>query len=357
MELDEEDKITLLTGKCVEDIVLKYAQSVNALDLSHWRIIDSADFELRAILQRNGWGNVAQFNEDYPTCPVWFHAQVNKFQLVRNLPACDEVSVTKGHQPDPFIIRWINRAYEHVVSLLTHSSLLSQPLGEGAWEGIYWNIIDLVFTNLNDLWLQRRDIPLSCASTDTTLLVDTAYRHDGVILTRQVEHLPRVLEFGAIEVSRRWEGDNASKWNNDIAKLYVGCRAMLNALKKVVHNDPATVRKLSVVGIIQAGPSTMVFIMRCFGPHLYTLRRGSRHALPNHISHIHKLSRVLSAIWIAREAMRTSYLAVSDSMWPAYYVAPYLSRIFYHCCVCHLVCLPLLCPFAASRNLSGLSSC
>lgn len=103
------------------------------------------------------------------------------------------------------------------------------------------------------LIIYRRDIPLSCAATDTTLLVDAAYRHDGVILTRQLGHLPQVLEFGAIEVSRRWEGDNASKWNNDIAKLYVGCRAMLNALKQVVHHDAETVKKLSVVGIIQAG--------------------------------------------------------------------------------------------------------
>ncbi|RPB10036.1 hypothetical protein P167DRAFT_566880 [Morchella conica CCBAS932] len=314
MELDPAEKLCLPTGKYLEDIILRYARSVEALDLSHWRIIDSADIELRAILHRHLWESLPELNEDYPQCPAWFSAHADKYKMVRDLPACDKVSELKDPQHDPFVIRWINRSYEHIVSLLTHSHLLSQPLGEGAWEGIYWNIIDLSFTNLPDLWLQRRDIPLSCAATDTTLLVDAAYRHDGVILTRQLGHLPQVLEFGAIEVSRRWEGDNASKWNNDIAKLYVGCRAMLNALKQVVHHDAETVKKLSVVGIIQAGPNTMVFIMRCVGPNLYTLRRGSRHSLPNHIAHIHTLDRVLAAIWIARECIQNSYRAVSEYM-------------------------------------------
>lgn len=74
----------------------------------------------------------------------------------------------------------------------------------------------------------------------------------------------------------------------------------------------------------------MVFIMRCVGPNLYTLRRGSRHSLPNHIAHIHTLDRVLAAIWIARvgtsfflvlftsnncqECIQNSYRAVSEYM-------------------------------------------
>lgn len=42
------------------------------------------------------------------------------------------------------------------ISLITESSgLIKQPLGEGAWEGLYYPILDKCFTNLGELMLQR----------------------------------------------------------------------------------------------------------------------------------------------------------------------------------------------------------
>lgn len=86
MELDPAEKLCLPTGKYLEDIILRYARSVEALDLSHWRIIDSADIELRAILHRHLWESLPELNEDYPQCPAWFSAHADKYKMVRHLP-------------------------------------------------------------------------------------------------------------------------------------------------------------------------------------------------------------------------------------------------------------------------------
>lgn len=46
------------------------------------------------------------------------------------------------------------------ISLITESSgLIKQPLGEGAWEGLYYPILDKCFTNLGELMLQRHASP------------------------------------------------------------------------------------------------------------------------------------------------------------------------------------------------------
>ncbi|KAI5847415.1 hypothetical protein DFP73DRAFT_525732 [Morchella snyderi] len=301
-DLESSSKLLLSDGDYVEDIVLRYARSITSLDLSHWRIIDSADVEIRAILHRHNWESLPELNEDVPRCPSWFLSRCDEYQTLRHITACETIaSLPPTNDADPLTIRWVDRAYEHVMNLLAHShNLLSRPLGEGAWEGIYWVIIDRAFTNSPDLWLQRRDTTLQAISQDITPLVLTAYRYDGVIRASQLSYLSKPLEFGVIEVSKRWEGDSASKWNNDMAKLYVGCRAMLNGLKAAVNHDPNVMTKLAVVGIIQAGPNTVVMIMRFIGPNLYTLRRGARHSLPKDMENIHSLQNVLASIWIAR---------------------------------------------------------
>ncbi|KAH8145065.1 uncharacterized protein LAJ45_10976 [Morchella importuna] len=263
MELDPAEKLCLPTGKYLEDIILRYARSVEALDLSHWRIIDSADIELRAILHRHLWESLPELNEDYPQCPAWFSAHADKYKMVRDLPASYRIS--PHSLPFTQSTAWAKGPGKvYIGTLLTSLSRTCLIYG---------------FKDATYLYLVQQLIPRFLLTPPTAMTV--LFSHDSLVIS------PRFWSLAPLKCP----GDG-----------------------KVVHHDAETVKKLSVVGIIQAGPNTMVFIMRCVGPNLYTLRRGSRHSLPNHIAHIHTLDRVLAAIWIARECIQNSYRAVSEYM-------------------------------------------
>lgn len=103
----------------------------------------------------------------------------------------------------------------------------------------------------------RRDTPLHALETDPHPITRSSSRFDGIVRTREPStlHTSR-LEFGVVEVSRKFEKSDSLKWNSDMGKLHSACRSMLRILKTAVRNDPATVKKLAVVGILQAGMST-----------------------------------------------------------------------------------------------------
>lgn len=60
-------------------------------------------------------------------------------------------------------------------------------------------------------------------------------------------------ELLVLETIRKWEGQLAAKWLNDFDKLVGGLRAMLCHIGELVENDPTVMKKIKVVGILQAG--------------------------------------------------------------------------------------------------------
>lgn len=60
-------------------------------------------------------------------------------------------------------------------------------------------------------------------------------------------------ELLVLETIRKWEGELAAKWLNDFDKLVGGLRAMLCHIGELVENDPTVMKKIKVVGILQAG--------------------------------------------------------------------------------------------------------
>lgn len=76
-------------------------------------------------------------------------------------------------------------------------------------------------------------------------------RYDGVVQTRKLRGSR--YELGVFEASSKFRGTNSEKWKKDRTKLLAGCRAMLYRLQESVNYDPNTVKKLQVVGVLQAG--------------------------------------------------------------------------------------------------------
>ncbi|KAI5847175.1 hypothetical protein DFP73DRAFT_370702 [Morchella snyderi] len=208
---------------------------------------------------------------------------------------------------------WVDHCYVYIFYLLTKShDFLHQPsLGEGVWEGIYWTIVDMSFTSLPEIMIQRRDTILNALDSELEPVVDIRHRFDGIIRTRDLPRISRTLEFGVIEVSRQYSGDTATKWNSDMKKLYAACRSILNDLKTVVNHHPPTMKQLAAVGILQAGPYTMVLVMRCLGHNLFFLRRGGQWKIPTLAEEVPQFRRVLSAVWLARAYVKSTFAAVS----------------------------------------------
>lgn len=78
-------------------------------------------------------------------------------------------------------------------------------------------------------------------------------RYDAII------HTPRELdpiEYAAIEVSRSAESDESlpsKKYQTDSTKLVTGLHSMLRRLHILVDRDADTMKKLQVVGMLNAG--------------------------------------------------------------------------------------------------------
>jgi hypothetical protein len=89
----------------------------------------------------------------------------------------------------------------------------------------------------------------------------------------------------------------------------------------VVNHDPATLKQLAAVGVLQAGklkdlansisntlcthsiylgPDSMVLVMRCVGDNLFFARPGEKCKMPLHIDDLSEFRKVLSAVWLAR---------------------------------------------------------
>lgn len=131
-----------------------------------------------------------------------------------------------------------------------------------------------------------------------------------------IQH-PRILEFGVIEVTQQHPGDASSQWKSDESRLYAAYRLILNDLKNVVNHDPATLKQLAAVGVLQAGrlkdlansisnilcthsiylgPDSMVLGMRCVGDNLFFSRPGEKCKMPFHIDDLSAFRKVLSAV-------------------------------------------------------------
>lgn len=115
------------------------------------------------------------------------------------------------------------------------------------------------------LILSHRKEILSAASKHALgPFVKPTSRYDCIIRLRPEVHClffpePRQhscdpLEFAVIEVSRPLKGlVDSKKWKTDREKVLGACHAKLCRLRGVVDNDADTVKKLKVVGVLQAG--------------------------------------------------------------------------------------------------------
>lgn len=92
-----------------------------------------------------------------------------------------------------------------------------------------------------------------------------------------------MIEYGAIEVARSFESTRTTKWLTDSAKLVHALRAMLVRLHTLVNYDPAAVRSLQVVGLLNAGMNMQTVRMSALSANVFLLQRGKIRSVPSSV--------------------------------------------------------------------------
>ncbi|KAH8152779.1 uncharacterized protein LAJ45_03004 [Morchella importuna] len=244
-----------------------------------------------------------------PKFPKHLTAHLAQYEKVSTVAECRKLSYpleVEWESADKDLLSckyWIDIATETLMSLITesHGLLRQQDLGQGVWDGICWIVLDLAFTSLPSLMLQRRNLEHYSISVDPIPLCLTP-RFDGIIRTRvsSIHPDPR-LEYAVLQTSKNpgFNSSDSVRWNTDIGKLHAACRSMLRNLKSEVSYDEATIKKLAVVGILQSGPNFMFLVMSCIGRKLYYLRRGETLRLPTEVEQFQDMAPILTNIWKA----------------------------------------------------------
>lgn len=97
----------------------------------------------------------------------------------------------------------------------------------------------------------RKEIALLAHKHDPNPVFPYTVCYDGVVHTRAHKSPSKSrLEFAVVEVKREFD---PAKWQEDLTKLYAGCRAILAALKRSVDGHEPTMKKVIAAGVLQAG--------------------------------------------------------------------------------------------------------
>lgn len=103
----------------------------------------------------------------------------------------------------------------------------------------------------------RKEKTLLAHKTDPNPVFPYAVCYDGIVHTRaHTSPSKSRLEFSVIEVKPAFD---PTKWQEDLTKLYAGCRAILAALKRNVQGHEPTMRKVVAAGVLQAGRLSLFF--------------------------------------------------------------------------------------------------
>ncbi|KAF7870555.1 hypothetical protein EAF04_004299 [Stromatinia cepivora] len=186
--------------------------------------------------------------------------------------------------------------------------ILDEELSEGVWDClVYPHFLDEVFCEIPELVLQRKEISLSTTHYQPYSYFIKEPRYDAIAHRRKLSadsSSQSCYELLVLETIRKWEGELAAKWLNDFDKLVGGLRAMLCHIGELVENDPTIMKKIKVVGILQAGRRYQLLIMSCISKDVFYLKCGYIHELPGEFKDMKKLQYIFASYWKAQEIVR-----------------------------------------------------
>ncbi|KAL0631001.1 hypothetical protein Q9L58_010145 [Maublancomyces gigas] len=308
------DKLSLVSGGFLEDIMVGYTMSLDKLSLGHFCIVDDKTLDNILATQPTAGGTKATKEEvlagliQYPKFPAELTESIKRYKGVKTTAECRKIARDSEDNAD---VHWIDDVFRHIMELLTECNGLlgcGSNLNEGVWDSlVYPPLWDKYFARIPSVFLQRKEISLVALAPYEGIPGNPPH-YDGVVQSRA---LPRI-EYAVFEMSRR--DTNGRKREVDRDKLIAGCRAMLHALLVAVDYDVESMKKLVVVGVLQGGLGTQLLFMSCISRNVFYLREGACRKLPSDVESMTAVHDVLMNVWLAKWAVENTIGVVERYM-------------------------------------------
>lgn len=308
MTLTDDKKMLLTHGNVyLQDIMLDYARRTGEVKPIHFSILDAESITTLDLV-REDCEQITDCVEEspLPRFPLELLQALEKYEKANSYEHSCLIERTMSHRGD---IKWIGDVSCHIVRLLENSgTIFDEDLSEGVWDClVYPRFLDEVFCEIPELVLQRKEISLSATRYQPYSYFINEPRFDAIARRRKLSadgSSQSCYELLVLETIRKWEGELSAKWLNDFDKLVGGLRAMLCHIGELVENDPTVMKKIKVVGILQAGRRHQLLIMSCIGKDVFYLKCGHVHELPGELKDMKKLQYIFASYWKAREIVR-----------------------------------------------------
>ncbi|RAL68290.1 hypothetical protein DID88_007021 [Monilinia fructigena] len=269
----------------LQDIMLDYARRTGEVKLIHFGILDAESITTLDLV-REDCKQITDCVEEspLPRFPLELLQALEKYEKANSYEHSCQIERTMSYRGD---IKWIGDVSCHGIRLLENSGMiLDEELSEGVWDClVYPRFLDEVFCEIPELVLQRKEISLSATRYQPYSYFINEPRYDAIARRRKLSadgSSQSCYELLVLETIRKWEGELAAKWLNDFDKLVGGLRAMLCHIGELVENDPTVMKKIKVVGILQAASYYVLYWQ----------------------GHMKKLQYIFASYWKAREIVR-----------------------------------------------------
>ncbi|KAF7954591.1 hypothetical protein EAE96_005711 [Botrytis aclada] len=316
MTLTNDKKMLLAHGNVyLQDVMLDYARRTGKVEPIHFGILDSESITTLDLMQEDCEQITDCVEESpLPRFPLELLQALEKYEKANSYEHSCQIERTMSCKGD---IKWIGDVSCHIVRLLENSGrIFDEELSEGVWDClVYPRFLDEVFCEIPELVLQRKEISLSATRYQPYSYFITEPRYDAIARRRKLSadgSSQSCYELLVLETIRKWEGELAAKWVNDFDKLVGGLRSMLCHIGELVENDPTVMKKIKVVGILQAGRRHQLLIMSCIGKDVFYLKCGHIHELPGELKDMKKLQYIFASYWKAREIVRCGVRLLED---------------------------------------------
>ncbi|CAG8684449.1 13108_t:CDS:10, partial [Funneliformis caledonium] len=260
-DLNPEKMWTLKSGRIVKKIIYEYAKTLKYESYLHSFIISNIDEKVKSLFQNKEWKEIFSSNCKKMTKIDKSVIELLKKYSVTDLPSFRKI-IFESFLPTDAL--YFNRKHFDLnyVNLVYHSSKL-----EGWFQHNIWSsIIDPAFYINSRINLIRGE-GMSLASSDRKN--DTSYDADHETsssdscdvdrkkIGRKRDGIFRLkgdrLEFGAIEVGRKWKDRNRRKYITDILKLSKMLRDMLVVLIAKCKGNKQIAKQLQTVRMLHSG--------------------------------------------------------------------------------------------------------
>ncbi|KAH0608083.1 uncharacterized protein H6S33_002135 [Morchella sextelata] len=319
---DESKFVFSETGRVLEDVMFENASVLTEKHTAHLWVVDldhpvvTSWFQPKELEElRNQMLPMPELDEPFLASMARFsHADTTEEfrRIVEEVPYRP-----KGEPYDRsmhFDAAWVNIVILSMLSILeSPNNLLHYPnLREGWYDCNPWSfLIDQCLLGLNGVLVQRQLPPpfslpllLHPLTPNSKEILCLALKLASPLPTRRFDAIIHtlaespVLEYGAIEVAKSFESVHARKWSSDSSKLALALHAMLARLRGAVENDAEAVRRLQVVGLMNAGLRMQVVRMGVVGKggNVAVLQRGRVKALPTEVGALRGVFAVMISV-------------------------------------------------------------